>query len=81
MAGSAVHLDNGVGGGFTHSLVQVSERHWSYAAGASPQPACEGGAFLDFIDPGETCGRSGTGQHSASRSALSIVQAGRRCSV
>lgn len=49
--------------------------------GASPQAACEGGVFLDFIDPGETCGRSGTAQHSASRSTLSIAQAGRRHSV
>lgn len=49
--------------------------------GASPQAACEGGVFLDVIDPGEMCGRSGAAQHSASRSTLSTAQAVRRRSV
>lgn len=47
---------------------------------------CWGPAHRQLVREGrfwtrETCGRSATAQHSASRSTLSIAQVGRRCSV
>lgn len=63
-----------MGGGVLIPLSKFQNDTGVTLLGASPQPACEGGAFLDFIDPGETCGKSGTAQHSASRSPSALLR-------